>query len=246
MNFRMNSATGKAILARARGGDFAHPGEEEAVQLVAQGLKKSRHRRVLDVGCGRGGTAAWLQRNDFGHVFGIDVDSESIQYAQTAYPDVRFCTLDVAELKNRWDSEMFDVVYLFNSFYAFRDQPGALREIRNVCRSGSELCIFDYCKSVESVIPAALGTEIGHPIVIENIAGRLVAAGWVNVTYEDWTERFIVWYGALMAAFERDRVWITENFGIRWAEFVTHFYSSLRESLIAGDIRGTVLRATAD
>jgi len=242
----MNSATGKAILAKARGGDFAHPGEEEAVQLVALGLKRSPHNRVLDVGCGRGGTAAWLQRNNFGRIFGIDVDSESIQYAQTAYPDVTFCTLDVAELKNRWNSEAFDVVCLFNSFYAFRDQPGALREIRNVCHSGSVLNIFDYSTSIGSVIPAALGTEIGQPIVIENIASWLAAAGWVNVTSEDLTERFVFWYGALLAAFERDRVWITENFGLRSAEFVTHFYSSLRESLIAGDIRGMVLRAIAD
>lgn len=246
MDFRMNSATGKAILAKARMGDFAHPGEEEAVQLVVQGRKKSRHNRVLDVGCGRGGTAAWLQRNDFGHVFGIDVDSESIDYARTTYPEVTFCTLDVAELKDKWNSEAFDVVYLFNSFYAFPDQPGALRAIRDVSRSGSELCIFDYSTRTGAGIPAALGTEIGHPIVIENIERWLAAAGWVNVTSEDWTERFIDWYGALLKAFERDRAWITENFGHPWAEFVTRFYGSLRESLVASDIRGIVLRAIAD
>jgi len=246
MDFRMNSATGKAILAKARGGDFAHPGEAEAVRLVAQGLKKSPRNRILDVGCGRGGTAAWFQRNNFGRVFGIDVDSESIQYARATYPEVTFCTLDVAELKKKWASEAFDVVCLFNSFYAFRDQPGALREIRAVCRSGSELCIFDYSKSIESVIPAALGTEIGQPIVIDKITNWLATAGWVDVVSEDWTERFVAWYGTLLAAFERDRVWITENFGLRWAEFVVRFYGSLRESLLAGKIRGTVLLAIAD
>jgi SAM-dependent methyltransferase len=242
----MNSAAGKAILAKARDGDFAHPGEEEAVRLVAQGLTKSPRNRVLDVGCGRGGTAAWFQRNNFGRVFGIDVDSESIQYARSTYPEVTFCPLDVAQLKKKWDSKAFDLVYLFNSYYAFRDQPGALREIRDVCRSGAELYIFDYARSNGAVIPAALGTEIGHPIVIETITRWLAAAGWVNVISEDWTERFIFWYGTLLAAFERERVWVTENFGIRWAEFVTHFYGSLRESLLAGDIRGAVLHAIAD
>jgi len=246
MDFRMNSAAGKAILAKARGGDFAHPGEEEAVQLVARGLPKSPRNRVLDIGCGRGGTASWFQRNNFGLIYGIDVDSESIQYARSTYPEVTFCPVDVAELTRKWDSKAFDLVCLFNSFYAFRDQPGALREIRDVCRSGSELCIFDYAKSNVAVIPAALGTEIGQPIVVETITRWLAAAGWVDVIFEDWTERFVFWYGALLTAFERERAWITKNFGIQWAEFVAHFYGSLKESLLAGDIRGTVLHAIAD
>jgi SAM-dependent methyltransferase len=130
----MNSPTGKAILAKARNGDFAHPGEEDAIRLVAAGTKKIGVRRVLDLGCGRGGTAAWFQRNGWGHVVGVDVDAESIEHARVAHPDVEFVAMDVGALAS-WRVQPFDFVYLFNSFYAFPDQRGALRQVRSVCRA---------------------------------------------------------------------------------------------------------------
>lgn len=36
----MNSFTGKTILSFLRGGDYAHPGEEEAIQLTFSGFEK--------------------------------------------------------------------------------------------------------------------------------------------------------------------------------------------------------------
>jgi hypothetical protein len=60
MRFRMNSPQGKSILSRIRGGDYAHPGEEDAIVQIAQKLPRASIRRLLDVGCGRGGTAEWF------------------------------------------------------------------------------------------------------------------------------------------------------------------------------------------
>jgi 2-polyprenyl-3-methyl-5-hydroxy-6-metoxy-1,4-benzoquinol methylase len=53
----MSSAQGKALLALARGGDFAHPGEIDSVVSVLSRLPNDPLRSILDVGCGRGGTA---------------------------------------------------------------------------------------------------------------------------------------------------------------------------------------------
>jgi cyclopropane fatty-acyl-phospholipid synthase-like methyltransferase len=54
---RLNSYQGKRLLALARGADYAHAGETEAIDLVWSGLPKSRTQNVLDAGCGRGGTS---------------------------------------------------------------------------------------------------------------------------------------------------------------------------------------------
>ena len=53
----MNSYLGKEILSIIRDGNYAHPGEEEAIELTFQDIPKNSHRQMLDVGCGRGGTA---------------------------------------------------------------------------------------------------------------------------------------------------------------------------------------------
>jgi SAM-dependent methyltransferase len=245
MNFQMNSPEGKAILAKARRGDFAHPGEEEAIQLVAAGLEPFRIRRVLDVGCGRGGTAAWFHRHDWGQVVGVDVDEASINYARSAYPEVEFLAMDVGKL-DEWRTDPFDFAYLFNSFYAFPDQRRALSSIRSVCRSDASLSIFDYAQCRDAVLPVELGTDIGHPIVLEDAPDWLAESGWAITGFEDCTKEYVRWYDALLAAFERDRDWIDGNFGEDWRQYVLNWYGVLRETLSTRTLRGVVFRATAN
>lgn len=244
MDFQMNSPEGKAILANARRGDFAHPGEEEAIQFVAAGLERSGIRRVLDVGCGRGGTAAWFHQHGWGQVVGLDVDQKSIDHARATYPGVEFVTLDVGRLAD-WRTDPFDFVCLFNSFYAFPNQLLALRNIRSVCRPGASVCIFDYARSRESVIPAELGSDIGYPIVLEDMPDLFVEAGWVLIDFDDCTDRYIHWYDTLLLAFDRDRAWIDEKFGKDWRRYVLHWYGALRAALADRTLRGVVFRATA-
>jgi cyclopropane fatty-acyl-phospholipid synthase-like methyltransferase len=57
----MNSPQGKRILALVREGDYAHPGEERAIDLIFSSLPRDAAREVLDVGCGRGGTADYVR-----------------------------------------------------------------------------------------------------------------------------------------------------------------------------------------
>ena len=75
---RMNSPTGKGILSLVREGDYAHPGEEQAIDLVFAALPKDPDRQVLDLGRGRGGTAAYVQRHGWGRVTGVDIDAETL------------------------------------------------------------------------------------------------------------------------------------------------------------------------
>lgn len=61
--FSMNSYLGQRILALVREGDYAHAGEEEAIELSMSGVGKDARRVILDAGCGRGGTADYLHKN---------------------------------------------------------------------------------------------------------------------------------------------------------------------------------------
>ena len=75
----MNSFEGKRILALVREGDYAHAGEEEAIERSFRSIPKVSDRWMLDVGCGRGGSADYIRRNGWGHVEGIDRDAESLR-----------------------------------------------------------------------------------------------------------------------------------------------------------------------
>ena len=244
MKFQLNSPEGKAILAKARRGDYAHPGELDAIRLVVAGVEKLTIGRVLDVGCGRGGTAAWFQANNWGQIFGVDIDKVSIDYARATYPGIKFLALDVERL-GEWDTEPFDLVYLLNSFYAFPDQRLALRAIRSVCRSGATLCLFDYARCRNAIVPAALGTEIGNPIVLEDVQDWHKEAGWIIQNYEDCTEKYVTWYTDLLAAFEREQKWIEDTYGADWFRYFLNWYALLRDTLAARVLRGVIFRAIA-
>src|SRR3979411_2086271 len=111
---RLNSYQGKRLLALARGADYAHAGETEGIALVWSGLLKSRTQNVLDAGCGRGGTAAYVHRAGWGRVTGIDIEGESIVRAREAYPEISFEICSV-EQSDRVGTERFDIVYCFNA-----------------------------------------------------------------------------------------------------------------------------------
>jgi ubiquinone/menaquinone biosynthesis C-methylase UbiE len=244
MQFRMNSPQGKAILALVRNGDYAHPGEETAIELVAGMIPTGADRRILDVGCGRGGTAAWFQRHGWGEVVGVDLDAASIDYARRTYPDVAFHACDVGALAGL-GLAAFDLAYLFNSFYAFADQRGALGEIRRVCRDGAQLMIFDYTMPQGAEPPPELGGEIGRPIVIDEVKAAMRAQGWNPVAVTDFTDRYVAWYDDLLNRFRANEAAILAMSARDWYEYVVSWYGALRDALAQRRLGGAVILATA-
>ena len=74
---------------------------------------------------------------------GLDIDSETISFAQTAYPNVKFVAADIARAGELFPTQ-FDIIYAFNAFYAFPDQQAALGALRLAAKPEAILCLFDY------------------------------------------------------------------------------------------------------
>jgi SAM-dependent methyltransferase len=91
----MNSATGKRLPAFVRDGDYAHPGEEEAIHLLLEGIEANRSRCVLAAGCGSGGAAGWGERHGCGTVTGIEIDGETVALARARSPRVHIVEGDL-------------------------------------------------------------------------------------------------------------------------------------------------------
>ena len=81
--YTMSSITGKLVLAAIREYDYAHAGEQEAIERVFAGLPRHADQRVLDVGCGIGGTAQYLCEQGWGQVVGVDIDANNIASARS-------------------------------------------------------------------------------------------------------------------------------------------------------------------
>lgn len=240
---KMNSPMGKRILALVRGGDYAHAGELEAVELVFGKVARDSSRLLLDVGCGRGGTAHQVQDGGWGKVTGVDLDPDSIAYARKAYPRIQFVVADAISL-SEVISERFDLIYLFNSFYAFPDQSRALEQLRRVSRETGRLIIFDYCRGAEG--GGEFPLEKWYPLDLSGARGLLSASKWSVTGVEDITGHYERWYRELVTRIEARSAAIVEMAGEEWFNFVRSFYGGLFRCIETGRIGGAVVYARAE
>ena len=238
----MNSFEGKRILALVREGDYAHAGEEEAIERSFRSIPKEPDCWMLDVGCGRGGTADYLRRRGWGHVDGIDRDAESIEYARATWPGVGFHVCDVLEVP-RTLTRKFDVIYMLNAFYAFDSQRDALAGLRRVAKPGAQLVIFDYTVGPKSTgIPNPM---MPHAIRLPEIAVMLRDAGWARGAIEDLNADYVRWYADFVRRIQLKRREIEKIGGPDWYNFVFSMYSGLRDVIANGGIGGALVSARA-
>lgn len=243
----MNSFEGKRILALIRDGDYAHAGEEEAIERTFRLIPKSPLNWTLDVGCGRGGSAEYLRRRGWGNLAGIDRDNDSIEFAKATYPKVEFHACDVLEVPETVRRE-FDVVYMLNAFYAFAHQRDALAALRKVAKPGARLVIFDYATG-EQPNQSELSVEgqvfIPHPIQLSGIGEMLRDAAWEPRAVEDLSGEYTRWYSGLVERIRRKQDEIEKVGGVEWYRFVLSMYSGLHDVIARGTLGGAIVHATA-
>jgi SAM-dependent methyltransferase len=242
---RLNSYQGKRLLALARGADYAHAGEAEAIDLVWSGLPKSRTQNVLDAGCGRGGTAAYMYRAGWGRVTGIDIEAESIDRARQAYPEISF-EICPAEHSHRVGKETFDIICCFNAFYAFPDQAAALLAFAGAAKAGAWLAIFDYTDPGSfGNSPLAKHAELQrwNPLNLSGVNSLLDNAGWSLEVIRDVSADYLHWYRTLATRIHDLQPMLVRECGIETWEYAAKFYDTMYATVQTGDMGGAIVYA---
>jgi len=106
---------------------------EEIVQKESQ--KRAQPPRILDVGCGTGGTLAALAK--FGEAQGIDTSDEAVRLCRER--NISASKYPVENLP--FGQGSFDVVTILDVLEHTDDDIVSLREMRRVCRKGALLLI---------------------------------------------------------------------------------------------------------
>jgi SAM-dependent methyltransferase len=242
---RMNSYIGKKILSIIRDGDYAHPGEEDAIELSFQYIQKDTNRSMLDIGCGRGGTAHYLNANGWGDVKGVDIDSDSVQYAKQQYKSLDFITCNVIDVSKHVNCQ-FDLVYMFNSFYVFDNQFAALDSLKKVSKTSSSLLIFDYIDrgdySKEQIMEEA-SQFLPHPIKRSHLQNMLMKSGWFLTSITDISNEYEKWYSQFMDRVDFKREEIIQIGGDDAMETICRLYGGLLGSIQKGVLGGAIVKA---
>jgi len=241
--FAMNSYLGKQILALVRDGDFAHAGEEEAIERALAGLPKDIERHILDAGCGRGGTAAYMQEHGWGRVTGIDMEPKAVAYASKTYPTSTFVHCDIANVATCVPVH-FDVVTLFNVLYAISDQGAALRALAGRAKPNGWLVIFDYVDPGHYSQAPLRDGEIAflpNPPMLADLSSLLEDGGWQLQSVEDLTDDYARWYAQLVGKIEAKRDAIEAWAGAGAFGHVLSLYRGLLSAIREGQLGGALI-----
>ena len=98
--------------------------------------------RVLDVGCGMGGPAAWLRRTRGCEVVGIDLMEQSVRAARMLFGEPLSLVASTYSLPFR--DRSFGAVWAVGVLEMIENKAGALREAARVLEPGGRAALYSF------------------------------------------------------------------------------------------------------
>jgi SAM-dependent methyltransferase/NAD(P)-dependent dehydrogenase (short-subunit alcohol dehydrogenase family)/acyl carrier protein len=132
---------------------------------------------VLDVGCGRGGTAAMLADRLGASAVGVDLSPEAIAFCRDAHraTGARFEVGDAEHLP--FDDAAFDVVVNLESSHTYPDMRAFLREVSRVIRPGGSFLHTDLLASQRWLEVHAVLAGLGFSVLSDrDITANVLAS----------------------------------------------------------------------
>lgn len=132
-------------------------------EIMANAVHIGPADRVLDAGCGVGGSSLWLAANRGATVVGVNVSPEQVALARGYVKDRKLqdrVTILQRDYKNTgMPDESFDVVWMCESIAHSPDQRDTLREAYRLLRPGGRLIVRDVYLARQPV------DELDHKLV---------------------------------------------------------------------------------
>lgn len=108
-------------------------------------------KKILEVGCGRGGGAEYLGRHFRpANLIGIDISQQAVNFCLEKYRDdkhLSFMCGDAMTLEQLFSPESFDVVVNVESSHRYTDFPAFAKGIYTILSPGGHLLLTDFRKS---------------------------------------------------------------------------------------------------
>jgi len=239
----LNNHPRHKILAALRDGDFAHPGEIEAIDLMMKNIEKNNNRNILDIGSGLGGTAHYLHERGFGNVTGIDVDPEHIHYAEKKYPDSYFVSTDVIQVADLLNKK-FQLMIAMCSFFCFEKQKESLVELSKIADKNAELIIFDYSQPHAGEVEKPFASSLPfHPIHLDSFKKMLLESNWQYQSHIDISDYFEKWYVILLNKFDTKKAVLMNQFDHHLVNTMYNGYNKLLDAIRQKKIGGIIVYA---
>jgi len=167
------------------------------IEVLADKAKITSWEKVLDVGCGVGGSAIWLAQNIGCEVVGIDINPSFINISRreagkrnldnlVSFHEMNFCQTAFRE-------NDFDIVWAVESSCHAEDKQAFLMEMSRILKPGGHIVIADAYKTQESseLNKALMGWGIPNIPSVAEFMDYLTKASFLHIVCEDISDKVI-------------------------------------------------------
>ena len=244
------------ILTKLRGGDYAHVGEVEAINLILSKLENHKeviaNDNILDLGSGYGGTADYFFKHGYKKIWGIDIDKNAVDYSSSHYPHIKFFHLDAKDLTKKFRKDFFSLTYIYNVAYAISNKDLLIRNITQTSKKGAILAIFDYTKLKEHVpsskkdkpeIMKDFAGNIMHPIEVKSFTANLEKHGWKILEVTDLTTEYTNWYENFLQKTISQKAELLKSHKEKDIEKIANLFNRILFNLKNGTLGGCLIIA---
>ena len=119
--------------------------QENLIKLIVEKAEIKKGSRILDVGCGVGGSSIWLAKNLGAVTTGITISPEQVEIADNLAKGQKVSSsFYLMDAENMNFSETFDVIWAVAVMTHLQNQQSFLKLADNFLVKGGKLIIFDW------------------------------------------------------------------------------------------------------
>lgn len=179
------------------GQDFVSPGGETMARELVGRFNLEPGSRVLDAGCGLGGSAFLMARENGLRVDGIDLSRNMLSMAQEkceAHGLNERVVIEHGDCLTLNRPAHYHAIYSRDVFLHIHDKPKLFAVLHDTLFPGGRLLFTDYCcgeKPWREDFSDYVRSRAYCLHTLPEYVALVEAAGFVGVAGHDWTDRFI-------------------------------------------------------
>jgi len=181
------------------GDHFISTGGLRTTEEFCASLELGPTNKVLDVGCGIGGSSFYMAEKFGSEVLGVDLSRNMLGIAQKRLNDmsqavkdkVTFCLTDIT--KHDYPENSFDVIYSRDALIHIPEKKKLMTLFYKWLAPGGRLLISDYCEGDQQLSEEFLQykRQRGYDLQTVKVYGKLLEASGFGVVHaEDVTDLF--------------------------------------------------------
>ncbi len=145
---------------------------------------------------------------------------------------------------NILNKDSFDLIYLFNVFYALPDQLRSLQKLAGLAKPDAILAIFDYTQTHSNNIQLKdLAEKKMNPIRIDDLKDWLKQTNWELIEVVDLSNKYEEWYSKSLETLKSQKDSLLQEFTEKTYDKVLSTFSFLSNKIKNKEMGGSMIYA---